>query len=413
MYFLLCSIFLCASYLTYCYFYVRRWRCALPKITNTNTITNTNMIKHTEEKETQSIQCNNAIVPYEDKYYAKYVTFPDMYYFTDVEMELEKNKYEELLVRQKIVNRRLTIAINHLTQINEINSLHSNLDNSYIKLLVYFGYLSQQEVDEDDYSLDDYDGIDIKILLQELDKIQCKYKEQQVILQSEMDTLKDDLAIKMRAREYTLKHKLDKFITNYVVEHTPVGEVWMRYNNSKQSFEYFSNNTIPYRYLEVVARKYVMTFWCKPIFINLRAEIEQQQQQQQQQQNNNHKNTQLQSQEPKTQNKQKKGNQTNAFSSIQMYNESMKMPKNRQNVNAVLPKQVMTKMKMQLNDNGNGVNGAVILKEKSNRYTWEGRLSGFSPLQSVQKEVVNTNLRLSFSEYKKMQFIQQNESIDL
>jgi hypothetical protein len=47
----------------------------------------------------------------------------------------------------------------------------------------------------------------------------------------------------------------------------------MRYNNEKKSIEYFSNNSIPYRYLEPVGRKYIMTYWCKPIFFDIEEEL--------------------------------------------------------------------------------------------------------------------------------------------
>jgi hypothetical protein len=48
-----------------------------------------------------------------------------------------------------------------------------------------------------------------------------------------------------------------------------------------------------------------------------------------------------------------------------------------------------------------------LLKERSNRYTWEGRLRDFCPLKKIDKKVVDKRLNLTFSEFKKMQ--QQNK----
>ena len=50
------------------------------------------------------------------------------------------------------------------------------------------------------------------------------------------------------------------------MEKTPLGNVIMYWNNSRGSFEFYSDNTIPYRYLETVGRKYVKTFNCRSIF---------------------------------------------------------------------------------------------------------------------------------------------------
>ncbi len=54
-------------------------------------------------------------------------------------------------------------------------------------------------------------------------------------------------------------------------ETTPAGEVILLYDKEKEQFQYYSNNEIPYRYLEVVVRKYVLTYNC----INLYTDIQQ------------------------------------------------------------------------------------------------------------------------------------------
>lgn len=49
---------------------------------------------------------------------------------------------------------------------------------------------------------------------------------------------------------------------NFVLETTPNGNVIMKYNFERQSFEYYSDKDIPYKYLETVARKFVKLFFC-------------------------------------------------------------------------------------------------------------------------------------------------------
>ena len=56
---------------------------------------------------------------------------------------------------------------------------------------------------------------------------------------------------------------LDEMIDNVIVERTPDGTVFMRYNHELEGFEYWSENSIPFKFLDTAARKYVLTFRCK------------------------------------------------------------------------------------------------------------------------------------------------------
>ena len=60
---------------------------------------------------------------------------------------------------------------------------------------------------------------------------------------------------------------------NFIIEHTPLGNVIMIYDSDRSSFKYYSDSTIPYRYLETVARKYVKTFNCRPLFVDMEEEL--------------------------------------------------------------------------------------------------------------------------------------------
>ena len=56
--------------------------------------------------------------------------------------------------------------------------------------------------------------------------------------------------------------------TNVLYETTPIGNVVMFYDDAKKSFEYYSDKVIPFRFLETVSRKYVVTFHCKAVYVN-------------------------------------------------------------------------------------------------------------------------------------------------
>ena len=76
----------------------------------------------------------------------------------------------------------------------------------------------------------------------------------------------EDEEVNKLAREFILKERLDNLKNNIILEKTPLGNVVMFYNNARSSFEYYSDSTIPYRYLEVIARKYILTYKCNQIY---------------------------------------------------------------------------------------------------------------------------------------------------
>ena len=258
------------------------------------------------------------IEKYEDKYLQKYKLFPNEYFFTEEELKLEKDKYEEYKKKS----------------IFEVEEFNLNLIN-------------------------------------------------------------EDELIK-NAKDYVINEKLNNYINNYVLETTPMGNIFMRYNNNKKSFEYFSNNTIPYRYLEAVGRKYVLTYYCKPIFIDLEEELKKSQEK-------------LDDELKKTQEKLEEESQNKIIKSkdlfvrLKTYNKDSKpqmqtahMQKNREKNNFVLPPQIKANL-----PNVNS-NEKQLLKENANRYTWEGRLANFTILKTTKKNVFDKNYNLSFSDFKQM-----------
>jgi hypothetical protein len=209
-----------------------------------------------------------------------------------------------------------------------------------------------------------------------------------------------DKDFKDMARKSIIDKKLDKLINNYILEHTPMGNIYMRYNNNKGSFEYFSNNTIPYRYLEPVGRKYVMTYWCKPIFVDIEEELKKAEIKYDDDIKKREENDQKQKEELK--------NPKNILAKMKSYNKdavnpiSIRPMKNRSS-NNILPPQIKASIQ-----NVKQTSEKQLLKEKANRYTWEGRLSDFCPLKKIDKKVMNKNLLMTYADFKKIQQEQQN-----
>ena len=175
--------------------------------------------------------------------------------------------------------------------------------------------------------------------------------------------------MRLKSREYIIQKKLDKCMNAYVLEYTPLGNVCMRYNNDKKSFEYFSNNSIPYRYLESVGRKYVTTYWCKPIFVNIEEEIK--------------KAEEKNKEEKEKEDKNKKNNPRKMFAQLKSYKET---PKNNKT-----------------HDQRRDTKEKLLVKENANRYTWEGRLTNFCPLKKIDKKLLDKKLAMTYADFKKIQ----------
>ena len=75
-------------------------------------------------------------------------------------------------------------------------------------------------------------------------------------------------------KEYVEEFEKDENIRKGVVEEeTPDGVVIMKYNNDLERFEYWADKSIKYKYLETVARKYVILFDCREKYINMFKEL--------------------------------------------------------------------------------------------------------------------------------------------
>ena len=328
---------------------------------------------------------------YEDKYLDKFKQFPNEFHFTEIELEQQQIEYNN--IKSEYTQKRADLQnINQqkLMIINEIQT-KGNVDHScelftykmnklgIHMLVILFDMLEEYE--------DDPDSFDLEELYSDL----LKLKEDLLKEMSDMEqhVLSDDDLL-LQARELIVNNKLDKFINNYILECTPQGNVYMRYNNDKKSFEYFSNNSIPYRYLEPLARKYVITYWCKPIFVSMEDELK--------------RSEEKYDEDKKKQILQESNKPTNTrLAQLKNYNKtvkdtSIKPMKNRMNANFILPPQIKSNL-----PDVNKPSDKQLLKEKANRYTWEGRLSDFCPLKKIDRKITDKKLAMTYTDFKKLQ----------
>jgi hypothetical protein len=199
--------------------------------------------------------------------------------------------------------------------------------------------------------------------------------------------------------------KLDGFINNYILEFTPLGNVYMRYNNQKKSFEYYSNNSIPYRYLEAIGRKYVMTFRCKSLFVDLEEELKIAFEKQTLEKDKNDLDKALE----KNQKQSLPGLvQKPTIQKFKSYNKDLKMDKNMMSSGRPGQNSMPLQIKANIPNVSNNTNGEKqLLKENANRYTWIDRLTNLQLLKKVDRKTIDKQYALSFADFKKMQEIKK------
>ena len=229
--------------------------------------------------------------------------------------------------------------------------------SSYIYLLLWI----QNKLIERDLSFDDDSDIDSDT---EYEKKDIPYENEMF---EEYDNLED--------RDLTEDDVKDLSL-NTITETTPRGDVLMYYDEDLKSFVYYSKTKeIPYKYLETVARKYVINYDCKNIYVDIRKEYE----------NGVNKCKEIKEKE--------KANAEKTGTDAEPTGENKK-------------KQLFVKLKSynrKAEINSKQKDKIYILREQSNRYSYRGKIEEYK--EPVTSECDNTDPTIDFSTFKKIKSI--------
>lgn len=201
-------------------------------------------------------------IPFEEKYLIKFKSLINDYTFTTYELEQEQQLAAKLLAEytsdknSKI--KSLTLELKTIEQLIEKykNQRQQTIDNKNVNSS---GDLNCESNCDSESESDDP-------ILNKIISLDTRRIESQIELQNLENDDKNLCFFLQEARKQTIDQKCDKLINNYVMECTPSGNVYMRYNHKDSIFEYYSDDTMSYSYLEVVGRKYAVYFQCKPIY---------------------------------------------------------------------------------------------------------------------------------------------------
>jgi hypothetical protein len=187
--------------------------------------------------------------------------------------------------------------------------------------------------------------------------------------------------------EELTKEQLDSLKNNIVMENTPLGNVVMFFDNKKETFVFYSDLTMPYRYLEVVGRKYVTTYKCKNLYVDMEEQLKSAEEKKKQKQEP------LEDVALESKNPEKKINAANTkkdvFAKFKTYNNSV-----TKEVVAAPAKNAGNK-DITKKDNEN-----ALLKDNANKYRYEGKLANFNFLQPVDKKQLDKRLAMSWADFK-------------
>jgi hypothetical protein len=334
---------------------------------------------NTEEIKKEEIQPKK----YEDKYLDDIRSLNKDWVFTEDEiLQIPHLKESFLNVYIENMNNRIEEITNEIANIEKI----INKDNDDIKYV--------EDFDDDGNELN-HPTLEDRI--NQIKNLQEEYNnlKNQVGTENGLDNLINKS--NEHANKFIIDKRLDKLKNCYVMEKTPIGNVLMIYDKEQAKFKYYSDSTIPYRYLEVVGRKYVKTFNCRPIFVDMEEELKlfeekwekEQQNKKEEQQNKKEEEKLITAEESNNQIKKK-----DVFAKFKSYNKdggskiSMAPPPK----NSISSKTISE----------NKENEKIILKEKANCYSYFGKLSNFNFLQKVEKKVFNKKLGFTFADFKKM-----------
>ena len=312
-------------------------------------------------------------------------------------------KYEDRYIDDiEKLNKEFQLTEEEVTlETDLINKLFREAKDAILKE-IYELNEQKGEMEHEIYDLDSgSDNEERKILMKCIDDLNKNISEKTEMIETKkgMDELMN--AAELEARKKTIYNRLHKIKNSYVMDKTPLGNVLMKYNCDKESFEYYSDNSIPYRFLETVGRKFVKSFDCRPIFINMKDELKLCEEKYEK----NKREKELLIKE-KMENKQPIEQKKNVFAKFKTYNKDTGSGK--VNMGAAPPKNSIPNK--QINSNSE-TNEKLLLKEKANRYTYEGKLSNFSFLKKIDRKVVDKKYAMTFADFKRMQKEKEKEKI--
>jgi hypothetical protein len=325
---------------------------------------------------------------YEDKYLEDIRKMDKEYKFNEEELklidELFPKFFKDEIEKPNFIKKDLNDKINNL--------------NNYIKKILDEDFSVNSDDEDENFDKEGYKMILINDTNNEIKKFNSELEELDKNIKSNDEIEK---IVNEKIKQYIIDKKLNELKNCYIIEKTPLGNVIMVYNHSRDTFEYYSDNSIPYRYLEPVCRKYVKTYNCRYIYVDMEEELKDAEKKLKEKEEQE-KIRLEEEQKNKQENKPDYVSKKNVFAKFKSYNREAGSGR----VNTVAPPKNSIPNHSNTKDN----NEKVLLKERANRYSHEGRFSNFNILKKTSRKVVDKKYAMSFADFKKIQASKLNKN---
>ena len=350
------------------------------------------MIMSPEEiKETElELEEENKDIPYEERYplsdsseFADYEDISGSSGVSSEEEDEEKENEEEQEQEAEEENNEPQSDKGNTSEEDLMFELEKDEDSDAISS----GELIEKPSDEE--------GQDKK---QEADENNIKKVADEIIngmIETSVNTIKKEqlrrkrLMLKKKKEQY--EQRLEHVHLMKIIEHTPLGNVLMYYDNNQKTFCYQGPKNIPFKYLETVARKYVKIFNCKPLYVNVSKELEKAENLVKQKQEKAAMKS-----EDKNQNKET--NDNDVFATFKNYKqEDLDHKSDIQNIKRLVDDKNESKIVETLYKNKKEDKKSLLIPARTNRFTYKGSFDS-----SLFFKITKNKVKIDFATFKRI-----------
>jgi hypothetical protein len=201
------------------------------------------------------------------------------------------------------------------------------------------------------------------------------------------------LALKLQSTLPLTPEFIESLMNCFVMEYTPNGNIIMFYDYKRETFAYYADNVMPYRFLEVLGRKYVCTFFCPSLYQYLSPDNVATKDAVENEKKEEHVDPVVPI-DPINQEIEPTKPEKSVFAKFKTYNKDTSNKVATKDVPSSAPKQAI---------NANAAKAVNVLTNAvTNRYTCHGKICNMPFLKKIDRTVVDKNYKMSFADFKRM-----------
>jgi len=194
---------------------------------------------------------------------------------------------------------------------------------------------------------------------------------------------------------------LEGLSNNFVMEYTPIGNVIMRYDVKRGTFAYYADNVVPFRFLEVLARKYVCTFKCPSLYNSMDDELARIEELKRLDELKKAEALQVTLEQEKIKSPTLEQSQLSDKKSVFVKFKDYNKGSSKESAGVATKPDPNPNHNNSRKDGGASVPVGAYVKEHTNRYSCDGKINNMQFLKKVERKVTDKNYTMTFADFKK------------